>query len=311
MARYVCGTQQHKHRKILTSGNSHSETMQTACKVEKKEFLSVKIQEVLDALEQFAPLPLQESYDNAGLQVGLTGVDVSGALLCLDVTENVVDEAVRRGCNVIVSHHPLLFRGLKQIGDGDYIQRVVRKAILNDVCIIAMHTNLDNAYGGVNHVIAKKLRLNDVDFLADVRTVADCHGGKTPQQQLTGGSGIIGTLPEPLEAERFIRFVKETFQLDCCMTNELLARKVSRVAVCGGAGAFLLKNALAKGADAFITGEMHYHDFFGMEQQIQILSIGHYESEQFTTALLQDILMRKFPDINISQYGSTNPVRYW
>lgn len=285
--------------------------MQIVCKVIKKEFLSVKIQEVLDALEQFAPLPLQESYDNAGLQVGLTGVDVSGALLCLDVTEDVVKEAVRRGCNVIVSHHPLLFRGLKQIGDGDYIQRVVRKAILNNVCIIAMHTNLDNAYGGVNHVIAEKLKLKEVDFLADVRTVADCHGGKTPLQQLTGGSGIIGCLPEPIDAEHFIRLVKETFHLDCCMTNELLKRKVSRVAVCGGAGAFLLKNAVAKGADAFITGEVHYHDFFGMEQQIQILSIGHYESEQFTTLLLQDILTRRFPEINILQYGSTNPVRYW
>lgn len=271
----------------------------------------MKIQEVLDALEQFAPLPLQESYDNAGLQVGLTGVDVSGALLCLDVTEDVVEEAVRQGCNVIVSHHPLLFRGLKQISDGDYIQWVVRKAILNDVSIIAMHTNLDNAHGGVNHVIAEKLKLKEVEFLADVRTVADNHGGKTPQQQLTGGSGIIGVLPEPIDAERFIHFVKETFHLDCCMSNELLERKVSRVAVCGGAGAFLLKNAVAKGADAFITGEMHYHDFFGMEQKIQLLSIGHYESEQFTTLLLQKILSRRFPELNILQYGSTNPVRYW
>lgn len=125
----------------------------------------MKIQEVVDALEQFAPLPLQESYDNAGLQVGLTEADVSGALLCLDVTEDVVDEAVRRGCNLVVSHHPLLFRGLKRISGGDYVQRAVMKAIKNDVCVVSMHTNLDNAEGGVNYKIAELLGLHEVTLL--------------------------------------------------------------------------------------------------------------------------------------------------
>ena len=119
----------------------------------------MKIQEVIDALEQFAPLPLQESYDNAGLQVGLTEADVSGALLCLDVTESVIDDAVARGCNLIIAHHPLLFRGLKMVSDADYVQRSVWKAVQNNVCIVAMHTNLDNAYGGVNHEIAALLGL--------------------------------------------------------------------------------------------------------------------------------------------------------
>ncbi|TGX83870.1 Nif3-like dinuclear metal center hexameric protein [Palleniella muris] len=253
----------------------------------------MKIQEVVDALEQFAPLPLQESYDNAGLQVGLTEADVSGALLCLDVTEDVVDEAVRRGCNLVVSHHPLLFRGLKRISGGDYVQRAVMKAIKNDVCVVSMHTNLDNAEGGVNYKIAELLGLHEVTPLAE------------------GGSGAVGMLAEPVEPVRFIQRVKELFGVECCMTNALLERPVRKVAVCGGAGSFLLGKALEQGADAFITGEMHYHEFFGAEQQIQIMVIGHYESEQYTTEVLRKIMTDKFPEIKTEMYGSTNPVRYW
>ena len=271
----------------------------------------MKIKEVIDALELFAPLPLQESYDNAGLQVGLTEADVSGALLCLDVTEDVVDEAVRRGCNLIVSHHPLLFRGLKQLGDADYVQRVVWKAVKQDVCIASMHTNMDNALGGVNHRIAALLGLTDVEFLADVRTVADPRGGETPVEQLTGGTGVVGNLPEPVDAVEFIQRVKQIFGAECCMTNELLKRPVRRVALCGGAGSFVLKNAMAKNADAFITGEMHYHEFFGVEQKIQIMVIGHYESEQYTTQIFSEIIRRKCPELAVYEYGSTNPIRYW
>lgn len=271
----------------------------------------MKIKEVIDALELFAPLPLQESYDNAGLQVGLTEVDISGALLCLDVTEAVVEEAQRRGCNLIVSHHPLLFRGLKQIGDADYIQRTVFKAIQAGICICSMHTNMDNARGGVNHKIAELLQLSDVEFLADVRTVSDPRGGETPVEQLTGGSGIVGNLKAPVEAVEFIKRVKETFGVECCMTNELLRRPIRRVAVCGGAGSFLLGNAVAKGADAFIVGEMHYHEYFGMEQKILIMVIGHYESEQYTTSIFRQLIHDKCPELPVFEYGSTNPIRYW
>ena len=127
---------------------------------------SVKIREVVDALERFAPLPLQESFDNAGLQVGLTEAEVSGALLCLDVTEAVVDEAVALGCNLIVSHHPLIFHALKHITYGDYVQRTVVKALKNDITIVSMHTNIDNAPGGVNFKIAEKMGLEDCRFFA-------------------------------------------------------------------------------------------------------------------------------------------------
>ena len=146
----------------------------------------MKIKEVLSALEQFAPLPLQESWDNAGLQVGLTETEVSGALLCLDVNEKIVDEAVSKGCNVIVSHHPLLFRGLKTISDLTDVQRTVRKAVQQDICVISMHTNMDNAKGGVNYRIAQKLGLTDVRFLVP-----------TGSATIESGSGVVGELAEP------------------------------------------------------------------------------------------------------------------
>ena len=125
----------------------------------------MKIKEVVDALERFAPLPLQESYDNAGLQIGLTDVEVSGALLCLDVTEAVIDEAIEKGCNMIVSHHPLIFRRLSHITAQTYVERCVTKAIKNDIVIVAMHTNIDAAQGGVNHKIAEKMQLTDHAFI--------------------------------------------------------------------------------------------------------------------------------------------------
>ena len=258
----------------------------------------MKIKEVLSALEQFAPLPLQESWDNAGLQVGLTEAEVSGALLCLDVTEKVVDEAVRKGCNLIVSHHPLLFRGLKAISDLTDVQRTVRKAIRQDVCVVSMHTNMDNAQGGVNYKIAEKLGLTDVTFLSPKR-VGD----------VECGSGVVGTLESPMAADDFVLKVKRAFGVECAMTNELLRRPVSRVAICGGAGDFLLDDAVSAGADAFITGEMHYHQYFGYEQRIQICVIGHYQSEQFTTEVFRDIIQAQCPGVRTEIAETcTNPI---
>ena len=260
----------------------------------------MKVKEVLSALEQFAPLPLQESWDNAGLQVGLTEAEVSGALLCLDVTEAVVDEALRKGCNVVVSHHPLLFRGLKTISDLTDVQRTVRKAVKHEVCVISMHTNMDNARGGVNFKIAAKLGLTDVEFMAEKR-VGD----------VTCGSGVIGTLEEPMAADDFVKRVKQVFGVECAMTNELLRRPVSRVAICGGAGDFLLDDAVAAGADAFITGEMHYHQYFGYEQQLQICVIGHYQSEQFTTEIFEEIIRQACPGVKtLTAETCTNPIYY-
>ncbi|MBO7046486.1 MAG: Nif3-like dinuclear metal center hexameric protein [Prevotella sp.] len=260
----------------------------------------MKIKEVLSALERFAPLPLQESWDNAGLQVGLTETEVSGALLCLDVNEQIVDEAIRKGCNLIVSHHPLLFRGLKTISDLTDVQRTVMKAIMNRICVISMHTNMDNAKGGVNFKIAEKLGLHDVLFFASKSV-----------DGVEAGSGVIGELPEALAADDFVQKVKKAFDVECAMCNELLQRKIQKVAICGGAGDFLLDEALKAGADAFITGEMHYHQYFGYEQQIQICVIGHYQSEQFTSEIFHDIIAKDCPGVmtEIAE-TSTNPILY-
>lgn len=256
---------------------------------------------MVDALERFAPLPLQEGYDNAGLQVGLTEAEISGALLCLDVTEAIVDEAVRKGCNLIVSHHPLIFRKLARLSGQTYVERAVMKAIRQDIAIVSMHTNLDNARGGVNHKMAEKLGLCNLQFLCEPKTV----------DGIDGASGVMGEFENPISAEDFIQLLKTTFRVACVQSNEPLQRPIRSVALCGGAGAFLLETAKQAGADAFVTGEMHYHEFFGNEQAIQIAVIGHYQSEQFTTEIFRDIILRECPGVRCEiAETNTNPIQY-
>ncbi|MBQ8097968.1 MAG: Nif3-like dinuclear metal center hexameric protein [Bacteroidaceae bacterium] len=257
----------------------------------------MKIKDIVRALESFAPLPLQEDYDNAGLQTGLPEAEVSGALLCLDVTESVVEEAVEQGCGIVVSHHPVMFRPLRHLTDSSQPERIVRMALKNDVAIYSAHTNLDNARGGVNFEMACRLGLQDVDFLQ--------------RHTDESGSGVTGMLPEPEEAAAFLKRVKDMFGVECLMHNELLQRSIRKVALCGGAGDFLLKEAVAWGADAFLTGEMRYHVYFGQEQQIQIATLGHYESEQFTQHLLKSILEKALPELKVRiTQQKTNPVYY-
>ena len=266
-----------------------------------KTYFDVKITEVVSALERFAPLPLQADYDNAGMQIGLTEAEVSGALLCLDVNEQIVDEAIRKGCNLIVAHHPLIFRKLRRITGDDYVQRVVMKAIKNDIAIVAMHTNLDSAKGGVNYKIAEKMGLKELEWMGSQQNV----GG------VDGGEGVIGTLSEAMAADDFVLMLKKVFGVECVMANELIRRKISRVALCGGAGDFLLQDAINAGADAFVTGEMHYHQYFGHEQEIQIAVIGHYQSEQFTIELLKEIIERDCLGLKCTMTETnTNPIIY-
>ena len=248
------------------------------------------------ALERFAPLPLQESYDNAGLQIGLTEAEASGVLLCLDVTEAVIREAEERGCNVVIAHHPLLFHGLKRVSDTTYVERCVREAIIRGICVYAAHTNLDNAFGGVNYKIAEKLGLKNVHFLVE---------------QGEGGSGILGELDDKEEPEDFLLRVKNTFGVDCLMHNEGPKKQICTVAICGGAGDFLLDDAIKAGADVFLTGEMGYHIYFGHENDIWIGVLGHYQSEKFTIELMQEILAEAYPDLPTCQTRiNTNPIHY-
>lgn len=243
-------------------------------------------------------MPLQEDYDNAGLQVGLTEADVSGVLLCLDITEDVLREAVAQGCNMVVAHHPLIFRRLRRITSEDYVQRCVMFAIKNDITIVAMHTNLDSVKGGVNYMMARQLGLQDTELI-EPRTAFGAEAG----------SGVTGILPEPMEAAEFIAKIKKTFRADSIKVNELLKRPIRKIALCGGSGAFVLPKAIETGADAFITGEMHYHEFFGTEQLLQIAVIGHYESEQYTINLLQEIINESCPGVRtVLTSVNTNPI---
>ena len=258
----------------------------------------MKIKEVAETLERFAPLPLQEGYDNAGLQIGLTDADASGVLLCLDVTEEVIEEAASLGCNMVIAHHPLLFRSIKCISDATQVERCVRMAILNNITIYAAHTNLDNAYEGVNFEIAKRIGLQNIAFLQELPNGS-------------GGSGVIGKLPSPEAPEDFLKRIQQIFKVACIKHNALPKRNVQRIAICGGAGESLLPTAVKNQADVFITGEMSYHRYFGWENKILIAELGHYQSEQFTISLMAKILKATHPELNVKESCiNTNPIHY-
>lgn len=259
----------------------------------------MKIKEVVDALERFAPLPLQESYDNAGLQIGLTEAEeVSGVLLCLDVTEDVVRQAAEWGCNLVVAHHPLIFRPLRRLVGATQPERCVREAIRLGVAIYAAHTNLDNAALGVNRRIAEVIGLGNLRFLEPAA------GGGS-------GSGMIGELEHDETPMDFLRRIKALFGVDCLQHNALPAWMVRRVALCGGSGDFLIDAAEAAGADAFLTGEVGYHRFFGHEERLLIAALGHYQSERFTIDLMHDILRAAHPGLRLEKTTvDTNPIYY-
>lgn len=259
----------------------------------------MKVKDVIDALEQFAPLPMQDDYDNAGLQVGLTAAeDVTGALLCLDVTEEVVAEAAERGLNLIIAHHPLLFHPLRRVAGEDYVQRCVMAAVRQGIAIYAAHTNLDNAPCGVNAEIARRLCLQDIRLL----TSRECEGREC-------GAGMIGTLPEALDEHTWLLQLKETFGVKYLKHNRLVGRQIRHVALCGGAGAFLISDAIAAEADTFVTGEIHYHNWFGHCEELLLVELGHYESEQFTIDLLQRLLHEKLPSLPTEKTTiNTNPI---
>ncbi len=259
----------------------------------------MNIKEVVEALEKFAPLPLQESYDNSGLQVGITGSKCSGALLCLDVTEAVIEEAAQLGFNLIVAHHPLLFRGVKRIADVTQVERCLRLAIRHDIALYAAHTNLDNAPDGVSHEMAHRLGLTAIDILDPFTD------GRS------GGSGVVGTLPEPMERMDFLHHVKATFGIDALAFTPGGSTHVARVGLCGGSGDFLIPHAIAKGCDAYLTGEIGYHTFFGHEAEITLAALGHYPSERYTIDLMHRILHKAHPELRLACTRiNTNPIQY-
>ena len=258
------------------------------------------VQDILHILESIAPPHLQESYDNAGLIVGDPGQEVTGILFCLDSTEAVVEEALALGCNLVIAHHPIVFRGLKRFNGSTYVERTVMQAIRQGVALYAIHTNLDNVYRqGVNAKIAEKLGLTDTRILL-------------PRPgEVEIGAGLIGFLPESVAETDFLLQVKTALRVSCMRHTALRNRPVRSVAVCGGSGSFLLPEALRAGADVFVTADFKYHEFFDAEGRLVIADIGHYESEQFTIELLYQIIREKFPTFALHcTKVNTNPVFY-
>jgi dinuclear metal center YbgI/SA1388 family protein len=221
------------------------------------------------------------------------------------VTEAVLQEALKRGCNVVIAHHPLLFRGVKHLGDETLVERCLRFAVRHDMAIYAAHTNLDSVAGGVNYKISEKLGLTSVELIQP-----KTHRMADGREQMYG-AGVVAKLPQACGAGEFLHRVKEVFGVHTLFCNELLKRPVETVAICGGAGDFLLDDAVALGADAFLTGEMHYHKYFGYEQKIQIGVLGHYQSEKFVTELFRDALHERFPQLPVYETTVvTNPICY-
>ncbi len=264
----------------------------------------MKITDIIAALEAIAPPALQESYDNSGLIVGDADREVTGVLVSLDTTPEIVGEAIEKNCNLIVSHHPVIFSGLKQLTGKNYVEKTVIDAIRNDISIYAIHTNLDNVLdGGVNGKIAQRIGLQECEAL---RSHPD-HPGSTRI-----GAGVVGKLSQPMSEEKFLAHLKDSMQVNVIRHTRMLNKPVQVIAVCGGSGSFLISDAINSGADFFVTGDFKYHEFFDADGKIVIADIGHFESEQFTVELICGIITEKFPKFapDSSEKG-TNPIIYY
>lgn len=254
-------------------------------------------------IEDFAPLSYQEDYDNAGLILGKRDDVLKGILICLDVTEPVIDEAISLGYNLILSHHPLIFKGLKSITGKSHEEECLVKAIKKDISIYAGHTNVDSVRNGVNGKIAEKLGLENCHILIP--------GSSENKKGQEHGLGMVGDLPSAESEAEFLERVKTTFQCQCLRHSILTGKLVKRVAVCGGAGSEFLADAKVAGADVFLTGEAHFHEFFTQGQHIMLIDAGHYETEQFTKEVFLDLISKKFPTFAVRvSMCETNPVFY-
>ena len=250
-------------------------------------------------IEELAPLKYQEGFDNAGFCVGLPSSEVSGVLLCVDVTEEIIDEAVAVNANMIVSHHPVIFSGLKHITGNSYVERIVAKALKHDVVLYAAHTNLDNVPYGVNWTIAQQLGMQDIQILMPMN--AD------PQ----AGSGAVGNLPASVLVSDWLAFLKRSFAIPHLRHNQPPKPEVRRIALCGGSGAFLMDAAVAAEADCFISADFKYHNFFDADNRLLMVDAGHYETEKCVLSIFFDLLTKKMPNFAVRITDKiSNPVIY-
>lgn len=260
----------------------------------------MRISDVIAAIEAYAPPSLQEGYDNTGYQVGDPGAEASGALLCIDVTEGIIDEAKAKGANLIVSHHPLLFHGVKCVTGRNRPERVLAKAIRAGVTVYSSHTAMDATYGGVSWRMAAKLGLVDAEVLVP------SHPGAIT------GLGAVGNLRQALTAEQLASFVKQAFGCKCLrMSRPNSGLAIKRVALCGGAAAEFLPNAIESGAQAYITADCKLNHFIDHAPDILLIDAGHFETEVCTKEIFFDILTEKFPNFAVS-YSTVekNPIIY-
>jgi dinuclear metal center YbgI/SA1388 family protein len=361
------------------------------------------VKDITQLLEDYAPLAYQEDYDNAGLLVGNFNQKINKVLICLDCTEAVIDEAIKENCDLIIAHHPIIFKGIKKLNGKNYVERVIIKAIENKIALYAIHTNLDNVINGVNGKICNKLSLINSKILSpkkqnlkklvtfipvnnaedvkeaifnagagNIGNYSNCSfntlGNGTfkankntnpfvgeqdklhteeelkvevifdvaqqskilnallkshPYEEVAFdifplenknpqvGSGMFGELVDEMEEIEFLQNLKKVMNVSVIRHSNLLNKKIKKVAVCGGSGSFLLKDAIQAGADIFITSDFKYHEFFDADEKLLIADIGHYESEQFTQDLLLEIITENFPNFAIRlTENNTNPIKY-
>ena len=258
----------------------------------------MKVRDIVAAIEEFAPLGIQEKWDNSGLCIGSPEDEVNSVLLGLDCTPELVDEAVACGADMIVTHHPLIFSGLKKISPDDLVGAAVIKAVKAGISIYAAHTSADKVIAGVSGAMAARLGLGNV-------TILDEDGDGT-------GLGVVGDLPEAVTAVEAVKLVKERFSLKAMRASRPVEGKISRVAMCGGSGGSLIAAAQAAGAQLYISGDISYHNFFTKEG-FMIMDIGHYESEIEIVDILFSLLRKKFPTfaVRITQNLYSNPIFYF
>lgn len=241
----------------------------------------MKIAEIIQIIENFAPLRWQESWDNSGMQVGDPNQEATAALLTLDVTMDSVELARQMGANLIISHHPLIFSGLKSITVATQVGQIVIEAIKHGITIYACHTNMDSAPRGINWRLASDLNLSDIKVLESIPGESEV------------GMGRIGTIETT--ASELIRNVQEKFNLSVVRTNNFCDRAIRRIALCGGSGGSLIDAAISSGADAYVTGDLKYHDFQKAGDKLLLIDIGHYEGEIAVLEIFQSIIKEKFP----------------
>lgn len=252
------------------------------------------VREVIRVVEGFAPPEIQESWDNTGLQIGTPDSEVRGILLGLDCTPELVAEAVGKGCDMIITHHPLLFGGLRSIDPREPVGKAVIDAVKAGITVYAAHTSADKVPEGVSGAMARRLGLRDVEVLGD-------------------GLGAIGTLPGAPDAAAAIALVKSAFGLSSIRTSRPIDLPIDRVAVCGGSGSSLIAEARAKGARLYLCGDISYHHFF-TPSDFMLADVGHFESEVDIVDVLYTLLRKNFPNFAVrtcDNIRNTNPVFYY